>query len=322
MTPIKAAPQKSRASGTPSTRRKKLIQTLAGQIRTAGQEGKACSAISDRIAPDDLVAAYQIQAINVEHWRRKGRRIVGRKIGITSPDARRRLGIQEPICGVLFADMIFTSGDEIPANRFHLPKAEPEIALVLKRDLSLRNVTLIDVMQSCDFLVPAIEITDTRYSDAHTRVVDDIADNCSSGIIVLGTAPFSLKNLRVDKTEIFIERNGSRSSKGIGSASISTALAATVWLANKMMSERMPLRSGDVIMTGAIVEEVALKPGDKITAAFEGLVPVSTTLFAERLSTLNLPRAGKRVNRLNGPYPSTREAKLSFRPILRQLPVL
>jgi 2-keto-4-pentenoate hydratase len=184
--------------------------------------------------------------------------------------------------------MLIANHDEVNFSQVMSPKAEPEIALILEHDLVVPQATIVDVMRACAFVLPALEITGSRFTDGQATVVDDIADNCGAGLFVIGARPIPLVDAVLGETQIVVERRGERSVAGVALASIDRALAATAWLAEKMALERTPLRAGDTVMTGAITDDVALSAGDRVEVLISGLESVSVTLIDDRRPQLEV----------------------------------
>ncbi|TDU31924.1 2-keto-4-pentenoate hydratase [Panacagrimonas perspica] len=241
-------------------------------LREAYRTGIPCAPIRDLVEAGDVQAAYGIQEINTQHWLAAGRRLVGRKIGLTSLAVQQQLGVDQPDFGMLFADMAACDGDPIPAGAVLQPKAEAEIAFVLERDLSIEQPTMADVIRAVAYATVAIEVVGSRIANWDIKLVDTVADNASSGMFVLGNTPFALNGLDLRDCRMQMLRTGGDViSTGVGHACLGHPLNATLWLARKMIEVGRPLKAGDVILSGALGPMVAAKPGDVFEAQVTGL---------------------------------------------------
>jgi len=227
--------------------------------------------LRDGLEPTDGAGAYVIQTINTEHWLGAGRRIVGRKVGLTAPAVQAQLGVDQPDYGVLFADMQIDDGGELHASRVLQPKVEGEVVLVLARDINNRNATLTDVLAAAAFALPAIEIVDSRIADWKITFADTVADNASSAFFVLGTEPKSLAGLDLRACGMVLDINGRAASHGAGVACLGNPLNSAAWLARVMSELGDGLKAGDILLTGALGPMVPVRPGDLVRATIGGL---------------------------------------------------
>jgi 2-keto-4-pentenoate hydratase len=244
--------------------------TLALRLREAYSRG-AVEPLRDGLAPTDVETAYAIQTINTALWRDQGRKIVGRKIGLTSKAVQVQLGVDQPDYGVLFDDMAIADGGVLPASRVLQPKAEAEVALVLARDLDKPDAEAADIIAATDHARAAIEIVDSRIADWKITFADTVADNGSSAFFVLGDERRKLDGLDLYTCGMALEVNGQLVSLGAGAACLGHPLNAAAWLARTLARRGEPLKAGDILLTGALGPMVALNPGDRVEAIIGGL---------------------------------------------------
>jgi len=243
----------------------------ADRLREAARSGKPCPPVRETLPGRSAEAGYAVQEINTRRALGEGRRLVGRKIGLTSPAVQRQLGVDRPDFGMLFADMAYLDGRPVPTGRFLQPRAEAEVALVLGADLEGGPFTVADVIRAVDFVLPAIEIADSRVAGWDITLVDTVADNASSGAFVLGNTPVELRGLDLRLAGMTMNRNGLEVSTGAGVACLGHPLNAAVWLADALGRTDFPLRAGDIVLTGALGPMVAAESGDVFEAHIEGL---------------------------------------------------
>ena len=253
------------------TKKEQAIKTAARKIRTAWKNGKTTKPIRDTLPKGDLEAAYAIQQTNTDIWIQEGRRVIGRKIGLTAKAVQKQLGVDQPDYGIIYADMAVVDGDEIEFKSVAQPKAEAEVALVLADDLDREQITLLDLIDATAYALPAIEVVGSRIANWDINILDTIADNASSGMIVLGTRPVLLDDVDLRMCGMVMENKGEQVSVGAGVACLGNPLNAAVWLARKMVDVGMPLLVGDVIMTGALGPMAPIGPGEVIEARISGL---------------------------------------------------
>lgn len=246
------------------------VQKIAERLRNAYSTG-AVPPLRDGLEPTDGVGAYAVQRINTQYWQAQGRRIVGRKIGLTSKAIQAQLGVNQPDFGVLFADMAIPSGGVLRPATVLQAKAEAEIALVLAQDVDLLEASPEQMAAATAYAVVAIEIVDSRIADWKITFADTVADNGSSAFFVLGTAHKPLADLDLYTCGMVLEVNGTVGSVGAGAACLGHPLNAAAWLARTLSAAGEKLKAGDVLLTGALGPMVTLAPGDRVVARVGGL---------------------------------------------------
>jgi 2-keto-4-pentenoate hydratase len=252
------------------------LQALADTLWQAQHQHPftAVAPIRDAISKlhgDALANAYRVQEINTQRHIDAGARLIGRKIGLTSIAVQAQLGVDQPDFGMLFDHMAFGDGEEIPFSHTQQPKVEAEIAFVLQRDLLHERHTIADIIDAVAYALPAIEVVGSRIENWDIRLADTVADNASSGLVVLGSRPVKLDAFDIAGCGMVMARGGEPVSVGAGAACLGNPLNAAIWLANKMVQVGSPLRAGEVVLTGALGPMAAVKPGDVFSAHIQGL---------------------------------------------------
>lgn len=225
--------------------------------------------------------AYAIQLAQVDTWLADGRRVLGRKVGLTSPAMQAQMKVSQPDFGHLMDDMFFAEHVPVPADRFLQPRAEPEVAFVLGRDLVGPGVTVAAAAAAVDFVLPALEIIDSRIADWQIGIVDTIADNASSGGVVLGSTARRIGEIDLRLGGCVLHRNGEIAGTGAGGAVLGSPLNSLAWLANTLGTHGEGLQAGQVILPGSITASIPFGPGDVITATMAGLGSVTAVIAAE-----------------------------------------
>lgn len=241
------------------------------RLAEAELSGKPCAPVRDVLGATDQDAAYAVQTAAVAARLDSGRRIVGRKIGLTSVAVQRQFGVFTPDYGVLLDDMVYVDREPIDLRRFLQPRVEAEVAFVLGRDLDVASSTVADVIRATEFVLPAIEIVDSRIAGWDIRITDTIADNASSGAFVLGTTPRRLDALDLPGMGMVLERSGQVLSSGCGAACLGTPVAAVAWLARAIARHGQPLRAGEVVLSGALGPMVNVSEAGSYRARLGGL---------------------------------------------------
>jgi 2-keto-4-pentenoate hydratase len=251
-------------------------ETIARRLRDA-YAGTPVDTLRPMLSPGDGAGAYAVQNLNTLFWQNQGRRIVGRKIGLTAKTVQAQMGVDQPDYGVLFDDMEIADGGVLTPERALQPRAEAEIAIILAADITSPDPTPDDILAAADHAVAAIEIVDSRIADWKISFADTVADNGSSAFFVLGQEKKRLKDLDLLTCGMIMEVNDEIRSMGVGAACLGHPLNAAAWLARVMAENGTPLRKGEIILTGALGPMVSLTPGDSIRSRVGGLGSVSFT---------------------------------------------
>ena len=215
--------------------------------------------------------AYQIQLMNIERKLAAGRRIVGRKVGLTSRAMQQMMGVNEPDFGVLLDVMSVEEGDAVPVADLVQPRVEAEISLVLGRSLRGPGVSSTAALQSVESAVASIEIIDSRIKDWKIGLIDTIADNASSARFVIAGRRTPVDGIDLRLIGMAISINGELLDTGAGAAVLGNPARCVAWLANKLAAFGEELKAGDVVMAGSLHRAIPVKAGDSVVAEFDRL---------------------------------------------------
>ena len=252
-----------------------VVNGLATRLLAAEAACAPIDPIAAELGVKDVVSAYAVQAEVTRRGIAAGRRLVGRKIGLTSKAVQQQLGVDQPDYGALFADMEIATAGEVQSSKLIQPRIEAEIAIVLDRDLPEREVTLGELMRAVAYVVPALEIVDSRIRDRKISILDTVADNGSSARFALGAAPRRLTDVDLEACGMAMTRNGAVVSVGSGAACLGHPLKAALWLARAMSAAGQSLRAGDVVLTGALGPVSPASSGEFYEARISGFAPVN-----------------------------------------------
>jgi 2-keto-4-pentenoate hydratase len=249
--------------------------TFADHLAKAEETGQGVTALTELDATLTVEEAYQVQLKTIERKVNGGQKVVGKKIGLTSVAMQKLLGVDQPDYGHLLDSMVIEDGGQISFDRVLQPKVEGEIAFILKRDLIGPKVTAMDVLLATDYVLPALEIVDSRIADWKIKLQDTVADNASSGLYVLGNRPMKVSELDLVQTGMVLYKNGEIVNTGVGAAALGNPAACVAWLANKLFEFGISLKAGEVILSGALSAAQNAVPGDQFKARFAHLGEVS-----------------------------------------------
>ncbi len=248
------------------------IQAIATELYEAEKNVNPIDPLTSAFPEISLKDAYEIQRTGIKMRRIKDRRkIVGKKIGLTSVAMQKLLGVSEPDYGQLFDHMLVMEGVSVPRNKLILPKVEGEIAFVLKSELKGPGITIADVLRATEGVMASIEIVDSRIRDWKIKLPDTIADNASSAGFVLGSRLVPVKELDLRLLGMIFEKNGEIINTGAGAAVWGHPAASVAWLANSLSAFDDCLKAGEIILSGAVTAAVDAQANDCFQVSFQHL---------------------------------------------------
>jgi 2-oxopent-4-enoate/cis-2-oxohex-4-enoate hydratase len=250
---------------------KAKIQQYGDELYQALLERKAVDPLTDREPSITIEDAYQIQLRMIQRRLDAGETIVGKKIGVTSKIVMQMLKVNQPDFGQMTSGMVFSEGEAIRADSMIAPRAEAEVAFVLKSDLMGPGVTAADVLRATDFVVPCFEIVDSRIRDWKIKIQDTVADNASCGVLTLGGVRKSPRQLDLALAGMVLEKNGEIISTSAGAAVQGSPVNAVAWLANTLGRLGIGLKAGEIILSGSQSPLVPVKAGDSLYCSVGGL---------------------------------------------------
>jgi len=248
------------------------IQQFGDELYEAMIRRQAVSPLTSRGEDISIDDAYHISLRMLERRQQAGARVIGKKIGVTSQAVMNMLDVHQPDFGYLTDDMVFNSGEAVPiSDRLIAPRAEGEIAFILKKDLIGPGVTNADVLAATECVMPCFEIVDSRIQDWKIAIQDTIADNASCGLFVLGDNAVSPRNIDLVTCGMVVEKNGSIISTGAGAAALSSPVNCVAWLANTLGKFDIALKAGEVILSGSLVPLEPVQAGDVMRVDIGGI---------------------------------------------------
>jgi 2-keto-4-pentenoate hydratase len=256
------------------------VRRLAGDLWDAEQRSAPIEPISTRFPDADISDAYRIQQQVITLRTSAGDVIRGHKVGLTARVMQQQFGVDRPDFGHLLASMFHPEGEPLPVSSLIAPRVEPELAFLLAEPLQGPGVTVADVLSATKFVMPALEIIDSRIQDWQIGIVDTIADNASSARVVLGGSKTPLDGLDPRLIGVVLRRNGEIVETGASGAVLGNPAQAVAWIANTIAEHGGVLNAGDIIMPGTCTRAIEMKPGDTIRADFEHLGHVGVSFSA------------------------------------------
>lgn len=250
------------------------ISTAASDLFNAEANGTQIDLLSQRHPQLDMDDAYRIQSALMQLKLASGREMIGWKIGLTSKAMQQALNIDIPDSGVLFDNMHFENESVIPAGRFIQPRIEAEIVFVTKSSISGDDITRDDVVAAIDYVVPSIEILDTRIVRANaatgqTRTIcDTISDNAANAGVVLGNKRHALDSIDLRWVGAIVSRNGEVEETGLGAGVLNDPVESVVWLARRLNTYGQRIDTGQIILSGSFIRPLECPSGSLINADF------------------------------------------------------
>ena len=248
-----------------------IIEQLGDRLYDALVAGQPVAPLSAEYPEMTIENAYHVQQRMIARRLDKGERIIGKKIGVTSKAVMNMLGVHQPDFGYLLDGMVYNEGESIEMASLIQPKAEGEIAFLLKKDLQGPGVTAADVLAATEGVMACFEIVDSRITDWKIKIQDTVSDNASCGVFVLGDQLVDIANLDLATCGMVLEKNGEIVVTGAGAATMGHPVNAMVWLANTLGHLGIALKAGDIVLSGAMGAMVPVVKGDNLRMTIGGI---------------------------------------------------
>ncbi|MEU6487800.1 2-keto-4-pentenoate hydratase [Streptomyces sp. NPDC046887] len=250
----------------------------AARLHHARRTGKPIPSPSRDGAVATLADAYRVQDEVLRLGTAEGARVRGVKVGLTSVPARRALeGAAEPVLGRLTEEMFHPGHLPLPSGESIRPRVEPAVLLVLGAPLSGPGVTSVDALRAVEFVLPALEVTDSRIEDGPATALDLAADNAGCHRVALGTAPVRPDGVDLRLAGYVLYRDGEVAATGATGMALGSPLEALVWAANARTGEQPPLTAGSSVLVSGFGTAVDLLPGSTVTVSLAGLGAATVT---------------------------------------------
>lgn len=254
-----------------------IIQEAASRLLEAEETKNVIEPLTVSYPGITVDEAYYTQLEIIRRKVEKGGIIVGKKIGATSKAIQNMFGVNQPDYGHLLADMMYVEGETVSLDKYIQPKVEFEIGFILKKDLKGPNVSVLDVIEATEYIVPAIEVIDSRIGDWKIKFEDTVADNGSSAAAIIGGKPTKLEGLDLTRIGMVAYRNGEMIDSGAGAAVLGNPLRSVAWLANSLGKYDVALKAGEIVLSGALTSAIEVNEGDTFTAEFAHIGSVTAS---------------------------------------------
>jgi 2-oxopent-4-enoate/cis-2-oxohex-4-enoate hydratase len=249
----------------------KLVNMLADDLFHASLNRSMISPLTDRYPDITIEEAYQISLAFLRHRQAAGEKIVGKKIGVTSAAVMDMLNVRQPDFGFLTDAMRHDAEMDISSSLIQ-PKAEGEIAFLMKKNIIGPGVTNNDILAATEMVMPCFEVVDSRIKDWKIKIQDTIADNASCGFFAVNeAAAVNPKKIDLISCSMEVYKNGLLVSEGSGSAAMGNPITCVAWLANTLGEKGIPLNAGDIVLSGSLVPFESVVAGDRMTVKISGM---------------------------------------------------
>jgi 2-oxopent-4-enoate/cis-2-oxohex-4-enoate hydratase len=256
-----------------------IITQLGDELFQALRNCRTVAPLTERHPEITIEDAYHIQQQMLARRIEQGAHVVGKKIGVTSAAVMNMLNVHQPDFGYLLDTMIYNEGEVIPMSGLIQPKAEGEIAFILKHDLMGPGISNADVLRATECVMPCFEIVDSRITDWKIKIADTVADNASCGVFVLGDQAVDPRKVDLLTCGMVLEKNGEIVATGAGAAALGSPVNAVAWLANTMGRLGIPLKAGEVILSGSLAAMFTVKAGDNLRVTIGGIGGCSVRFY-------------------------------------------
>jgi 2-oxopent-4-enoate/cis-2-oxohex-4-enoate hydratase len=249
----------------------KQIESLGDALFDALVSRQTVAPLTEAYPAMTIEEAYRVQQRTIARRLERGETVVGKKIGVTSKAVMDMLNVRQPDFGWLLSAMVFNQGDAIPMDTLIQPKAEGEIAFVLKRDLQGPGITNADVLAATEGVMACFEIVDSRIRDWKIKIQDTVADNASAGVFVLGDRMVDPRRVDLSLAGMVLEKNGEVAATGAGAAALGSPVNSVAWLANTLGRLGIGLKAGEVVLSGSLAAMLPVQRGDSLRVAIGGI---------------------------------------------------
>ncbi len=248
-----------------------LIEKGADLLWQAEIDHSSIQPLTQTFPQLDVLDAYSIQQLNIKRKLKSGQMIKGYKVGLSSKAMQVMMGVDEPDYGHLLDDFFYNSGDTINTSKFFIPRIEVELGYVLKKSLPVPNCTVKDVIDSTEYIQPALELIDSRIKDWQIKLVDTISDNASSAAVIMGGEKTSPSNISPRLIGANLIKNNEIIATGAMGGVLNDPSIAIAWLANKMHQFGVTLDEGHIILPGSCTKAFNVQSNDYVCAEYDGL---------------------------------------------------
>jgi len=250
---------------------RKTLDALGDALFDALASGTTLAPLTSRHPGMTVADAYAVQQRLMARRLAAGERVIGKKIGVTSQAVMDMLGVFQPDFGWLTDAMVYNEGESIPMSRLIQPKAEGEIAFVLKKTLRGPGVSVADVLAATEGVMACFEIVDSRIENWKIRIQDTVADNASCGVFVLGDRLVDVRDVDLATCGMVLEKNGEIAATGAGAAALGHPANAVAWLANTLGAHGTALEAGEVVLSGSLAAMIPVQAGDNLRVSIGGI---------------------------------------------------